>query len=407
NGLKVVLLPDNEQDGLFVVCQLPFGKLCDTYGLEGLSEITLNLLQKGTVNYTAEAIAEKLENMGASMVSDMGEEYTRIGVRMLSKFEDEIFRVFWEMICKPAFDKGEYNRLIREMITGLKTELIDPQTIAEHHFCNQLASSEHPVGRDITKQSLKKIKLADIAAYYKERFIPQGCTLVVAGNFVPSEFKQKWNSLLLEWKKCGKSSVFKVPPFKPASRVIRLVDNPNLTQTTIVAGHFVGGESYQFKNEISLANYVLGGGNFSSRLMAKIRSVCGKTYGVNSQIVSTLDFGVFRMVTSTQNNHVGEVMSIIMDVFREFCEQGISEDELEKAKKFVIGNMSFQFEGIMNLVEKILWLRYIDRPYTYLESFNESISGITLDAVNSAERAFHQKNLSLLQLVKKLKWRMI
>lgn len=403
NGLKVILLPDREQDGLLITLQLPFGKFSDICGMEGLSELTLNLLQKGSGKYTAEEISDKLENRGVSVFSDVSEEFMRIGIRMLSKFEEEIFPVFWEMVYKPEFDKSEYNRLMREMVTALKAEIVDPHIIASHHFYKQLAGSQHPAGRFVSQDTLKKIKFTDIVSFYRENFKPQNSTLVVAGNFVPSEFKNKWNDLLLKWKGNGKKQGCYASSIAPDCKAIRLIDKPDLTQTTIIAGHPVLGEVNPLRNQIILSNYILGGGNFSSRLMAKIRSVCGKTYGINSQIISEREFGVFRIATSTQNNHVGEVMAIIMEVFREFCEHGIEEEELEKAKKFITGNMAFQLEGISNLVEKILWLQYLERPYSYLENFNELISEISLDSVNSAiKKTFFYEKLIIATVGKRV-----
>ena len=83
-----------------------------------------------------------------------------------------------------------------------------------------------------------------------------------------------------------------------------------------------------------------------------------------------------------------------MDALKEFCENGVEQKELENAKQFAIGNMAFQLEGIGNIAEKLLWLRFYDRANSYIEKFDEMINSISLEAVNETIRTcFFPENL--------------
>ena len=80
------------------------------------------------------------------------------------------------------------------------------------------------------------------------------------------------------------------------------------------------------------------------------------------------------------------MLDTIRSVYGSFCENGVSAEELEKAKQFAIGNMAFQLEGIVNVAEKLLWLRQYGRDISYIERFRERIEAITLDSVNAVVR---------------------
>ena len=137
---------------------------------------------------------------------------------------------------------------------------------------------------------------------------------------------------------------------------------------------------------MALANYILGAGNFSSRLMTRIRSLSGKTYGISSQLVTSKYFGAFLISTTTLSATVSEMLKMIREIYGDFCSNGITEEELERAKRFAIGNMAFQLEGICSIAEKLLWLRFYDRPNSYIEEFDAMINRISVEDVNNSIR---------------------
>ena len=105
NGLKLISIPDAEQHGFVVAFQLPFGRFSDPAGREGVCELMIGLLSKGTESFSSDEISEKLENVGATFFSDVGEEHSIIGIRMLAPSLTEILPLFVEMIRGPRFSQ--------------------------------------------------------------------------------------------------------------------------------------------------------------------------------------------------------------------------------------------------------------------------------------------------------------
>lgn len=403
NGLRVLLVPDTEQDGLVVAAQFRLGTFSDPVGLEGTAELCMGLIQKGSGELSAEQTAEKLEFAGASLFSDVGEEHLGLGIRMLCQKEEEILPVFWNMLLNPRFEQHEFTRIQREMVTSLQAETVDPGIIANRYFYRTLAGKDHPAGRFYTLNSVKKTGISDVKNFYETFFLPQNCILVVAGNFDPEKFRNRWFDILSKWTGISETKPVYALPVQVPSRVVKLIDKPTLTQASIMIGHAAPGELFAHRNEVALSNYILGAGNFSSRLMSRVRSADGKTYGISSQIASERQFGAFSITTSTQNSQLGGVLKSILEVLDDFCKNGVSDSELEKAKQFVTGNMAFQLEGIGNIAEKLLWLRFYDRPNSYIENFDSIIDQITLEGVNQAIRDhFSVENLIIVVVGKKV-----
>jgi zinc protease len=385
NGLTVLLVEDHQQEGVTFGLQMPVGEFCDAAGYEGTAELTIGTIMKGPQSLTPEEFSERLEHVGAALFSEVGDEHCIIGCKLLSQYAGAVLPVFWEMLRDPGFRNKELVRLKREMTTGLQAETADPMSIANRHFTALLCGNVHPAGRVQTIPSVKHIALAHVKSFYDTFVAPESGVFVVAGDFDPERMLAEIRTLCSPWTARRKTSPVIGGPLTPlSSTAVRLVDKPDLSQVSLILGHPVAGELDLRRNELALANYVIGGGNFSSRLMAHIRSKEGKTYGISSQISCNSNFGVFTIATTTQNSQAAGMLASIMTVYRDVADRGITADELTKAKQFAAGNMAFQLEGIVNVADKILWLRQYSRDVSYIENFNEMIASISLESVNAA-----------------------
>ncbi len=402
NGLRLIMVPDDEQDGLIAIVQFSVGTFSDPFGMEGTMELCAGLLQKGCGQLNAEQFNEKMEYAGASLFSDIGEEHVAMGVRMLASKQQEIFPLFWKMISNPAMEQREFTMLQREMVTALKAEITEPGVLVNRHFYRGLAGEEHPSGRFYSIASVKNITVEKVRNFYKDYFSPAKAILVVAGKFDPYKFKEHNLSVLMEFKNINNAPSVVASTVAQPRRAVRIIDKPILTQSSIIVGHNAPGEVFARKAELILANYIFGGGNFSSRLMNRIRSTDGRTYGISSQIASERYFGAFLIQTSTQNSQVSTVIRSILDAYKEFSENGVELQELENAKQFAIGNMAFQLEGIGNIAEKLLWLRFYDRSDSYVENFDSIINQISLEDINETIRnCFFPENVIIVVVGRK------
>jgi zinc protease len=386
NGLRVIWLPDHEQPLTMVEIQFGAGKFRNEPLFEGTAELTANLIQKGPAGCSSDAFAERMENGGAALFSDLGDEYLSFGIKMLSRVSADLLPLFWEMIVDPAFDPKECNRIRKEMLTTLQAEYAEPSLLASKHFSAELFGG-HPAGRFYSRRSIKAISIDKIREYHARYIVPANATLVVAGDFDLAAMRAHYEPLFQSWHAAAALPPPALPPVPPlTANRIRCIDKPGISQTSIVIGHATVGEVDEAKNALMLGNYIIGGGNFSSRLMAKIRSQTGNTYGIASHIHTNTALGAFMISTTTQNQHLREVLNGIIAEYRQVIEGGVSAEELRKAKQFSLGHLAFDLEGVGNVIEKILWLRLYGRSNDYLEQYPAQISAIDVTTVNAALR---------------------
>ena len=403
NGLRIIWLSEFTHPVITITLQIPIGKMHDPVSLEGISDLTVNLMSKASQSLPSEQFSEKFENAGVSLHTDTREEYLIFGARMLYNVSEDIIPHFWEMIVNPAFDKNDFKQVKKEMITGLKVEFSNNEIIANRHFFAQLFGSSHFAGRAVTLNSVKKINIMHVKDFYENYIAPQDSILIVAGALSVENMQKTWEKLFSGWEKKNLPKFpnnNSIPSLK--SNKIRLINKPEYSQTTVLLGHESINELHRDKVSLAVANYILGGGNFSSRLMAEIRSATGQTYGINSQLLCLKNYGIFTISTSTQNHQLKSVLTSIMDVYKKFVETGPTENEIEKAKQFASGNMAFELEGLNSVVEKLLWLRFFRRDNSYLEQYESLILPVSQDQIlNSLHNQFKSDNFVIIAVGKR------
>lgn len=399
NGLRVIWVSDYQQPVITITLQIPYGRNYDPYSFEGTADLTANLMVKASQSYPSEIFSEKFEHSGSLLFCESREEATIFGVRLLEQAADEIVPLFWDMICNPAFAQTDFKLLKTEILTALKAEHAENIVLVNKHFNATLFGSSHPYGRTATIDSIKRITIDNIKEFFAKYISPENSYLIVAGSRKRQEMQQQWEELFSGWNKKGTASLPHIAPIPELEQnKIRLINKPEYSQCTLLMGHHCVSELHEKKIHLAIANYILGGGNFTSRLMKRIRSETGQTYGISSQLSTQRTHGVFSISTSTQNRQLRGVLNSIFDVYNQFTDNGAHDDEITKAIHFALGNMAFELEGINNVVEKLLWLRFYNRENTYIEQFEKQLAQVDVYSVNAALKD-HFKSSSFVIIV--------
>jgi len=165
---------------------------------------------------------------------------------------------------------------------------------------------------------------------------------------------------------------------------IYLVDRPELTQSEIRLGHLGLPRHHPDFFPVRLVNYILGGGGFSSRLMSRIRSDLGLTYGIRSRFHFRRAPGPFTVATFTPAANTAQVVGEIVEVMREVQHNGVAAQELAEAQSYYVGHFPLGLETARHLAIQVLNLDLHDLGLDYLSRYCEGIQGVTLDAARRA-----------------------
>ncbi len=139
----------------------------------------------------------------------------------------------------------------------------------------------------------------------------------------------------------------------------------------------------------TVINHILGGGIFSARLFREVREKRGLAYSVYSQLVTYDHAAMLTGGTSTKNERAAESMSVIESEIMSLAELGPTEEELDKAKKYLIGSYALRFDTSTKIANQLLHLQTEDFGVDYLDERNRLIAAVTMeDAKRAAKRLF-------------------
>ena len=91
-------------------------------------------------------------------------------------------------------------------------------------------------------------------------------------------------------------------------------------------------------------NHILGGGAFTSRLFQEVREKRGLAYSVGTSLVSYRAAAMTWGYTATKNERVVECLDVIADEMAKLTSEGPSDEELQKAKDYLIGSYALGFD---------------------------------------------------------------
>ncbi len=394
----LVFLASEEHSLPFVTLQLLIdsGSWRDPPEQEGLAYLTARGLLLGTSRRTVSQINEVLDFMGASLSSSSGRDYATLSLRVLKKDLDKGFDLFMEVLTQPTFPEEEIRREVEKTLAAIQSEDDQPEEVAEKAFLKALFINSpygHPV--EGTKESVPRLTREAVTRFYRAYYHPNRAILTVIGDITDEELKGKFIPRLKKWP------VGEIPKLSFTTEVEKehktvKIDRP-ITQANIILGHAgVSRENPDFY-AITVMNYILGGGGFSSRLMEEIRNKRGLAYSVVSFFDPGKYPGSFQILLQTKNASAREAISLSLQQMERIREELVSEKELEGAKKYLIGSFPMRLDTQGKLANFLTQVEYYGLGLDYPEKYPSLIQSISREQVlRVAKKYIHPKNTILI-----------
>jgi zinc protease len=368
------------------------GAECDPPGKAGAADWTAEFLTLGTARRSQRQLAEDIESLGANLQARAEWDATMVHLDGLSEDFPQLLATLAEVVQTPGFPPDEFPMLKERRRAELAQILDDPREVASRRF-QRLFFQGAPYGHALRgeMESLEALSLADVRSFYQQQFTPRTATLAVVGMLdfdrVAAAVAQNW----AEWFGGGPAD----PPYTAAPEQtcppgIYLLDRPELAQSEIRLGYLGLPRSHPDFFPLRLVNYILGEGGFSSRLMNRIRSELGLTYGIRSNFFFRRAPGPFLVSTFTPAPHTATVVREIKAVMENVRHQGVTAQELADAQSYYTGHFPLGLETPRALCRRALTIDLYELGLDYLKFYCENIRGVTLEAAGAAAQAHLQ-----------------
>ena len=359
------------------------GSRDETPAQAGVSHCLEHLLFKGTKRYSAIEIAEIFDGLGAAVNAATGKESTNLHARFLDTHTEEAFDLLAEMLLGPTYPEIDSERqVVLEEIAMYEDE---PQDTV-HDVLDQAVFGEHPLGRRVLGEAevISSIPVPDIDAYHHARYTGANIVVAAAGN-IDHEAIVELTRRHVEPPAATDDASFEAPLVDGAQVAFRQKD----TEQFHVC---FGGRGIDRADERRYALTVIDavfGGSTSSRLFREVREKRGLAYAVGSYTQQYADSGLIGIYVGTRADNIEEACEIIGRELGSLHAEGISDEELARAKEHVKGRIVLSSESTAARMARIGKALLFDTPLLTLDELLEKVDAVSSEDVAELARELY------------------
>ena len=395
NGMVVYLLEDHELPLVNLSATMRTGGWLEPEDRIGLAGLTGTVMRTGGGGgRTAEQIDEELEQFAIDIGIGMGRQSGSASLDVLSKDLARGLRIFAGLLRQPAFEPARVELAKLQTIEGIRRRQDNPGSIVSREFLKQLYGPEHPTARESTIESVNRITRDDLVAFHQRTVHPNGIILGVTGDFKQDEMLALLHKSFGDWKK-GEVPELKIAdvPEAAGSANVRFV-NKDTSQTHLRVGHLTIKEQDPDYVPLAIANDILGGSSFRSRLFNDVRTTRGLAYSVGSRLnVGMHDQGVWLMRAETKLPSTQEVISRFVTNLERMRTELVTDEELAEAKEAYVNSFVFSFASPAAIVSRFVELEYDGLPKDFLQQLRARVIALTKEDILAAAKKHFRSNL--------------
>ncbi len=354
---------------------------------QGIAVMTAVLLGEGAGSYAGSALKEELENRGIRISFAAGkDDFT--GSLLTTKENLQKAAEFLNlMLTKPRFEKKDIARVQKQMVNALLRQQENPNQVLALEFNKELFGrhpyAQNPLGKeaDILAADDKKLR-----RFVHRNLITGNLLVGIAGDIDSAEA-----SALLDKMFAGlprKGSVNFVRPadidFNGRVRQINRNTGQNVTLKAVRGVARTDADFYP----LFVANHILGGAGLTSRLSQKIREEKGLTYGVYTYLQVDDKAPLIVAGFSSTEDKYAEAEKLFVQEWSAFGQNGVSEEELDKAKDYLLASHNLRFASIENVAAMLTAMQKYNLGLDFLQKRNDYIRALTLEEVNRVARKY-------------------
>ena len=396
NGLRVFLLEDHELPLVSGGVLVRTGNLFDPANKHGLAQLTGEVLRSGgTKAKSGDQIDEDLENVAASVESQIGETSGTLTFSCLKENSDQVLRVFKDFLVSAEFRQDKVDLSKTQLRSGISRRNDDANGIDDREFASILYGRNTPYGWEIEYADVDNIQRQDLIDFYHRYYFPANMMLEIYGDFSATEMKGKLEQLFGDWKYTQPA----VPAFPKveakAAPGIYLASKSDVTQTFFNVGHLGGILRDKDYPALEVAAQILGGG-FSSRLFRSVRTAHGWAYNIGSDWGANYEHpGLFRISGSTQSAHTVDTLKAVREELDKMRAAEVTDQELQTAKDTVLNGFVFHFDRPSKTLNRLVQYEYHHYPRDFIFQYQKAIAAVTkADVLRVAKEYFRPQDLT-------------
>jgi predicted Zn-dependent peptidase len=300
---------------------------------------------------------------------------------------DQAMDIFADVVRNPAFPKDEVGKYKTRTLAQQQFLRSNPQFLAQEQLSRAIYG-DHPAAL-VTPPlaAIQRMSGEDLARFHATYYRPNNAIIAVVGDVTMKELLPKIQRAFGDWKKADVPAT-NIPavPAQGNTR-IHLIDRPGSVQTVLQLGNLGIDRTDPDYFAVLLANRILGGGP-AARLFLNLREDKGYTYGAYSNFGGSKYRGTWVSSSEVRTDVTDGAMHEFMYELKRLRDEKASSEELENAKRAIIGGFALSLEQPQSLLQNIITQKIYNLPADYWDTYPQKISALTAEDIQRVARKY-------------------
>jgi predicted Zn-dependent peptidase len=383
NGLRVIAeLNDSARSvatGFFVKA----GSRDESLDVAGVSHFLEHMIFKGTPRRDALAVNRDFDRVGAKHNAQTSEEDTFYHVTCLPEYLPKSFDVLSD-ILRPSLRDEDFETEKKVIIEEIRMYLDSPMSVA-YEAAKAAHFGGHPLGQSIlgTVESITDLPVDKMRSYFARYYSPANIVLAFAGNSDWERIVGLAEEYCGSWRGDSASREAVVPRGTGAFKAILRADDQQQTIIGMADGPPLESDD---RYAAQLLATVLGD-HTGSRLYWTLVDP-GFADGAEVGYQDYNNAGVFFTFLSCEPDEAQDNIARIADAYRNVMTEGITDEELERAKNKVLARSVLRSERPMGRLTSLGFQWTYRREYLTVEAEMDAFSRVTTGDVRRVLDAY-------------------
>ncbi|HNK99905.1 MAG TPA: pitrilysin family protein [Leptospiraceae bacterium] len=379
------MLVTEEKSLPFLTVELHFkgGNSLEKVDHAGLWDAATSLLAvDGAGSRSGDEIAEEMSRLGARFSIRGDHESWVVSITALKWNFPKAFAIVSDILLKPKLSEERLAVILDGMETDIDQRNNRPESIAGRRLLEVMYPNSRR-GYVLQKTDLKKITPQLIREDLNRRLYAPGVIVACAGDVSSVPVESMVNGLLAQFPAKSAPEQIQKPAGAPLLAGKILLVTAEVPQASVAMGTILPGHSSEDFYALQVANHILGGNSFNSRLMKEVRTARGLAYYSMSRTTFFKDDGRLTAASGTRSEQANETVKLMLEIIGGM-RQPADAVELNLARESILNSLVFLYDDPESFLQSQVRFRLHGMPDDYLARYADHIRALTAEDVSRA-----------------------
>ena len=366
--------------------------------LNGINQFMAVMIKKGTEKQTSLDIAKKVERMAGSLSGFSGYNSFGLTFTFLSQHFDEALTLLGDVLRQPSFDSDEMEKRRRSILASIRRQEDDLDRTVFRLF-RKVLYEKHPYRMDMvgTLDSVQKITQKDLKEYYGRIAVPENMVFTVVGDVDTNQVLQ---AVQKEFGRLPKGNFVHpvVSQELPLQKTRTSEVYKEKEQAHFVLG-FLGPTLRSLdRYAIEVLDAALSG--MGGRLFYELRDKESLAYSLAFIGNVNLDPGYICVYMGTRPDKLEKAIESVLRELKKVKEEGLTSDEVERAKRYLIGNFEIGLQTNGAQANRICVDELYDLGFNYYEKYPDEIKKVSMEDIRRVAKEYLNLDVYALAIIR-------